>query len=60
MTAKNDITNDLIKTRVASQKYIDNYDSIFRKTNENFTDTITNSSTSNGIEQGEEPSFEDN
>lgn len=31
MTAKNDITGDSIQSRVASQKYIDNYDRIFRR-----------------------------
>jgi hypothetical protein len=31
MTAKNDITGDSIRTKSSSQKYIDNYDSIFRK-----------------------------
>jgi len=31
MTAKNDITGDSIKTKSNSQKYVDNYDAIFRK-----------------------------
>lgn len=30
-TAKNDITGDSIKTKCSSQKYVDNYDAIFRK-----------------------------
>jgi len=30
-TAKNDITNDLIKTKPATNKYYENYDKIFRK-----------------------------
>lgn len=30
-TAKNDITNDLIKTKPATNKYYENYDKIFSK-----------------------------
>ena len=31
-TAKNDVTGDLIKSKIgSSQKYADNYDAIFRK-----------------------------
>lgn len=48
MTAKNDITGDAIRSRSSSQKYIDNYDKIFRKPNENITDAI-NDSPSNDV-----------
>lgn len=35
MAAKNDITGDSIQTRGTSQKYLDNYDLIFRKKSKN-------------------------
>ena len=35
MVAKNDITGDSIQTRGTSQKYLDNYDLIFRKKSKN-------------------------
>lgn len=31
MASKNDITGDAIQSKAPSQKYIDNYDAIFRK-----------------------------
>jgi hypothetical protein len=53
MTAKNDITNDLIKTKPASNKYFENYDRIFRKPNEKSTDTTIDSITSDHSEPRE-------
>jgi hypothetical protein len=41
-TAKNPITGDLIKTKLPSKKYYDNYDFIFRKSKEQQNDKITN------------------
>lgn len=34
MTAKNDITGDSIRSKTPSQKYVDNFDAIFRKKKE--------------------------
>jgi len=34
MTTKNDITGDLISTKVSTEKYRDNYDNIFSKSKE--------------------------
>lgn len=31
MTAKNDVTGDSIRTKIANEKYLNNYDLIFRK-----------------------------
>jgi hypothetical protein len=33
MASKNDITGDLIKSKSSNEKYRDNYDRIFRKSN---------------------------
>lgn len=35
MTSKNDITGDLIKSKSPNQKYLENYDKIFRKKDKN-------------------------
>jgi hypothetical protein len=35
MTAKNDVTGDLIKSRSQNKKYSDNYDRIFGNKNKN-------------------------
>lgn len=51
MTAKNDITNDLIKSKISNQNYLNNYDRIFQKGKNNETTTnptSTSSTKSNG------------
>lgn len=51
MASKNDITGDLIKSKTATQNYLNNYDRIFKKGkhNENTTNsTSTPSTKSNG------------
>lgn len=41
MASKNDITNDLIKSKVVNENYLNNYDKIFRK-NKDSNEKITN------------------
>lgn len=54
MTAKNDITGDSIQSRVASQKYIDNYDRIFRRNKDEIINNTTNVNTTNNDRRGED------
>lgn len=56
-TAKNDITGNYIRTKSANQKYLDNFDRIFRNKDENTTNTTTNT-TPDELGEGEKQNFE--